>query len=230
MLWPPVELSLPALFLAGLGTSLHCSLMCGALQGVQLQSRGGMSLQQTLMLIHSGRLLGYTTLGAVAGALGAPLLGWLPAEQGGRVVQVLAAVTLVMAALLHLRKKPLQHSACGLRKRNGLMRLPEAPRLFIQGLMWAALPCGILYAVLLLAALAGSAVSGALLLAAFGLGTVPLLGMTGGLWGGIIQRASPQHWRATGAAALLALAAVSTWSAVTQPAGLSAIWCAAPQQ
>jgi len=46
-------------------------------------------------------------------------------------------------------------------------------------LCWGLLPCGLVYSVLLTASAAGSAVSGALVMLAFGLGTLPsMLGMS----------------------------------------------------
>ena len=66
---------------------------------------------------------------------------------------------------------------------------PHARRLFPidsafkalgAGLMWGWVPCGLVYSLLALALASGSAASGALVMAAFGLGTLPTL-LTAGL-------------------------------------------------
>lgn len=195
------ELTAPALFLAGATTSLHCALMCGAINAAQARSHGPVPLRQTLALVHGGRVLGYALLGLLAGALGARLALWLPGTESGRVLQGLAALALVAAGLQQWRghKKgvgsifPGKAGPC--HAARGKMDLtPFSPRLrlFVQGLLWALMPCGILYTVVLLAGLAASPVAGFFLLAAFGLGTVPLMGVSGGLLG---LAARPQRAR-----------------------------------
>ena len=61
------------------------------------------------------------------------------------------------------------------------------------GLLWGWLPCGMVYSVLVTAMLSGSAASGAAVMLAFGLGTLPAmlaLGLAGtGLRGWLQQRA-----------------------------------------
>jgi sulfite exporter TauE/SafE len=60
-----------------------------------------------------------------------------------------------------------------------------------MGALWGWLPCGMVYSVLLTAMMAGSALSGAAVMLAFGLGTLPMLlsmGMLGAQLRGWIQR------------------------------------------
>jgi sulfite exporter TauE/SafE len=64
-------------------------------------------------------------------------------------------------------------------------------KLLAMGGLWGALPCGMVYSVLLTAMLSGSALSGAAVMIAFGLGTLPMLlamGMAGAPLRGWIQR------------------------------------------
>jgi sulfite exporter TauE/SafE len=73
------------------------------------------------------------------------------------------------------------------------------------------LPCGPLYFLVALAAFAGSAVGGAELLLAFGLGTLPLLWLAQGQLGRMASRLGPAGFdRARSALALLS-AAVMVW-------------------
>jgi len=212
-----IELTAPALFVAGASTSLHCALMCGAINAAQVRSHGPVKLPETLALVHGARVLGYGLLGALAGAAGTRLALWLPATFAGQGLQVLAALTLVGAGLQQLRgqrqKGDRPHfssyatGCCVPRGKWGLTPFfpPARLRLFGQGLLWALMPCGILYTVLLLAALTASPLAGFVLLAAFGLGTVPLMGLSGGLFGLAVRPQDTRALRAVAAAVLIVL-------------------------
>jgi sulfite exporter TauE/SafE len=193
-----MELTAPALFVAGATTSLHCALMCGAINAAQVRSQGPVRLHETLALVHGARVLGYALLGAIAGALGGRLALWLPATFAGQGLQLLASLALVVAGIQQLRwrRHPMQRAwskadrsgqawrGCGhVAVATGRWERFPRLRLFSQGLLWALMPCGILYTALLLAALTASPVAGFVLLGAFGLGTVPLMGVSGGLFG-----------------------------------------------
>jgi sulfite exporter TauE/SafE len=54
-----------------------------------------------------------------------------------------------------------------------------AGRMFAAGLLWGWLPCGMVYSVLATAMLSGSALAGASVMLAFGLGTLPMLAALG---------------------------------------------------
>lgn len=219
------QLTVPALFVAGLGASLHCTLMCGAIQSAQLGSRDTVPLRTALLLVHAGRVIGYTALGALAGGFGAALMPLLPQENLGKSIQLLMALLLVAAGLLHLRSATQPIKACCRSPSPRFGSLPPRVRLLLQGLLWAALPCGILYGALLLATFSGSALYGGVLLAAFGLGTVPMLGASGGLLQHLAAARGSRTLRYVTAGLLLALGlagfgTVLTHSAIILP------WCA----
>jgi sulfite exporter TauE/SafE len=239
------ELTAPALFVAGATTSLHCALMCGAINAAQVQSHGPVPLARTLGLVHGGRVLGYALLGLVAGALGARLSLWLPEALGGRLLQGLAALALIVAGLQQWRGRRLGrplgdglltsrngHLGCAARRvkspsPNGpLNGWPPQARLFAQGLLWALMPCGILYTVVLLAALTASPVTGFFLLAAFGLGTVPLMGVSGGLFGLATRPQRTQGLRRAAGAVLVTLGVAGLALALSQDGSLIALLCA----
>src|SRR5690606_3175467 len=48
-------------------------------------------------------------------------------------------------------------------------------RMLVAGALWGWLPCAMVYSVLVTAMLSGSAASGAAVMAAFGLGTLPMM-------------------------------------------------------
>ena len=98
----------------------------------------------------------------------------------------------------------------------------------LLGGLWALLPCGLLYSALLVAALAGSAAGGAMVMALFALGTS--VAMLAGPWLWLRLRGSPANpgsgqWgvRLAGAA----LAASSAWALWMALAHNGAPWCIA---
>jgi len=154
--------------------------MCGALNAAQLRSRGDLPASHAQLIVNAGRVAGYALLGAVAGGAGSWLLARLPDVAVGRWLQLGAALAMILAGAWQLRSRSARQSCCErptLRPTRG----PVAVRLFVQGLLWAALPCGALYGVLLLASFSGDARAGALLAGAFGIGTTPLLWASGAL-------------------------------------------------
>jgi sulfite exporter TauE/SafE len=220
-----VELTMPALFAAGLAASPHCALMCGPLNAAQLQTRGDLNWREAQLLANGGRIFGYATLGALAGGVGSLLLPSLPAVQTGPWIQALAALLLIVAGLRHLRQ-PKSKPACCLRVPR-LGRLPLRLRLFAQGMLWAALPCAILYGIVLLAAFSASAAYGAFLMAAFGLGTSPLLWASGELVQRLAQRQPRRALRLSTGAVLVTLGLISAMAVLGAPAEWL-LWCRAP--
>ena len=56
-----------------------------------------------------------------------------------------------------------------------LLPVASLPKALAYGMIWGWLPCGLVYFVLIWALTAGDALSGALMMLAFGLGTLPTL-------------------------------------------------------
>jgi sulfite exporter TauE/SafE len=187
---------LAALFLAGLAGGLtHCAGMCAPFVLAQAgaladRSAGGGVLARlsgaALLPYHAGRMLGYSALGAVAGGTA----GLVTQLSGLRflLAGLLAAAALLMLAQaakrlpprwtarlprLHL---PLPGPGAALSRRIApLLAAPTGLRGVALGLALSALPCGLLYAALAGAAATGSALAGAMGMAAFVLGTLPAL-------------------------------------------------------
>lgn len=212
------ELGIPALFLAGLAASPHCSLMCGPLQLAQLRRSGGRA--RAAAWLHLGRVSGYAVLGAMGGAVGAQGLMQLPSPTVGAGVQLAAALVLAWLGFGYLRAP--QTACCAPPLRTGAGRVTALTYL-ARGWAWALLPCAALYAMLLLAVLSASAAYGAALMAAFGLGTVPLVAGT--------ALALQRHLGSTRGArrtAALVLLAVATIAAVSAGLGDAGLWCRPP--
>lgn len=158
--------------LMGLAGTPHCLAMCGA---ACTAAAGGGQLRQLLPL-HLGRLLAYAAAGAVAAASVGSL-----AAMGQAVAALRPLWTLVHMAALALGFYLIwQGRQPGWMERLGRSRasttvalptrrgaLPAPARRFTLGLAWVAWPCGLLHSALLVAALANSPQSGALVMAGF---------------------------------------------------------------
>jgi len=124
-----------------------------------------------------GRVVTYSLLGALAGALGSvvELAGALLGLQ--RAASVVAGAALVLWALGALSDLVPGFAAGG--KLFGRIagalkgRVPGHP--FATGLFLGLLPCGLLYSAVIAAVARGGALQGAAALAVFGLGTAPAL-------------------------------------------------------
>lgn len=176
--------------------SLHCAAMCGPLAAVAVlpatagEARSsGTSIARgrahLLLAYNSGRLVGYVLLGVLAGLLGAAL------DVGGalvglqRAAMLSAGVVMVVlgttAALRIVTPQLFSFSASSVTTRwiraghVAAMTLPVFLRALTIGSLTALLPCGWLHAFVVAAAGTGSPLHGALILAAFWLGTLPVL-------------------------------------------------------
>ncbi|MDW8335450.1 MAG: sulfite exporter TauE/SafE family protein [Tepidimonas sp.] len=211
----------------GLVGGPHCVAMCGA-ACAGIARAGAPHEQRALWRWQASRVVGYALLGAVAGGT-VQGMGWL--GQQTVVLRPLWTMLHVAALLLGLvllvqARQPafLDGWAQGVwrRARPVLARLgPRAP--VVLGLGWALMPCGLLYSALLVASLSASWWSGAVIMAAFALGT--LVSLAAGPW--LLLRLAQARSGGWGIRlAGLALAATSGWAlwmGVTQPSGL---WCA----
>ena len=221
-----------SLFLTALISGWHCALMCSGVAAwaetkvVRLVSPARMRVEQLLM--HLCRISTYVFLGSIAGGLGA--LFWrqdaLPFQRG---MYVLASVLLLLNAWFVIKGKKTTTSflsSWGLFQRfehfmAGCWALItkklqlEAGALSwggrcLLGFMWGFIPCGLIYSVLPLAFLSGSASAGAWMMLAFGLGTLPNLLFISGLIGhfaGKLAQIGHQSWLRWFVASLMVLAA-----------------------
>ncbi len=163
-------------FLMGLGGVPHCAAMCGAACAALLPN--GVPLLSLL-----GRCMGYALLGAVAA------VGFGAAAQWGRQVSFLQPLWIMAQALALLLGLWLLWSGAMPRQLDDLgqgayralrARLNASPVFrvggalrsiwpLVAGMAWAMLPCGLLYAAVMVAALAPDALGGGLVMLAFAL-------------------------------------------------------------
>jgi sulfite exporter TauE/SafE len=179
------EYSLIAIFLTGLLGGVHCAGMCGGIVAAFSLQRPGQKPQPLYHLAANlGRLVSYVIVGAIAGALGASSLflqNLFPVEK------VLYTVASLMLVALGLYLAGLWQGVLVLERAGGkiwqrlqpllnrLLPIRSLPQAFAAGMLWGWLPCGLVYSVLVTALASGGVAHGALLMAAFGLGTLPNL-------------------------------------------------------
>lgn len=174
---------------ASLLGSLHCAGMCGGfvgcLAGSVTAGRGDAGARARLhAAYHLGRLMGYLTLGAAAGTLGAGLerTAWLAGVRGAAPILCGGAIVLFAIAAgaraLGLRAPSFAPRGASRAIGGVLARLRDrgpAIRGGALGLLTALLPCGWLWAFVATSAGTGTAAGGVATMAAFWLGTVPIL-------------------------------------------------------
>ncbi|WP_099205610.1 urease accessory protein UreH domain-containing protein [Scatolibacter rhodanostii] len=172
------------LFIIGLLTSVHCVAMCGGINlsqclpqtQIQETSHKSAALKPSL-LYNTGRVVSYTAVGALVGALGS-VVSFSGTLKG--IIQILAGVFMVIMGLNMLNIFP------SLRKLMPRMPKALAGKIyqekqsgghtpFFVGLLNGLMPCGPLQAMQIYALSTGSPVKGALSMLVFSLGTVPLM-------------------------------------------------------
>ena len=174
----------------GLGAlgSAHCVVMCGGIAGALALAPGATASAFARQTAYNlGRIVSYAVAGGLAGALGVALAEVFGAG-GVMLLRALAALLLLalglyltgwwsgVAHLERLGARLWRHIApLAARLRPG-RSLAGALAL---GMLWGWLPCGLVYSALALAATAGDWRHGALLMAGFGLGTLPAMLATG---------------------------------------------------
>lgn len=184
---------LGALMIGVLG-SAHCMGMCGGIASAigltsvsnSSNSRGGKFF--TPLFYNMGRLVSYALTGAIIGGAVASasqiatdfaVLNWL---------RLLSAIVMIVLALYigqwwqgllaieklgqHLWKYISPVTTRLLPLKSPLHALP-------LGFLWGWLPCGLVYSTLTWAAVSGSALNGASIMLAFGIGTLPAMLMVG---------------------------------------------------
>ena len=174
--------------------SIHCAAMCGAF--VCLYSKtsapresGGLSSH---IAYNAGRLTSYVTLGFVAGAIGSWIDALAMIAGVGRGAAIVAGTLMVawaisvMASSLGTHARPLGAPMWARRRLGGFILGARSwhPvfRAAATGLLTTLLPCGWLYAFVVTASGTGSPWSGAVVMGAFWVGTVPpMLGLGLGL-------------------------------------------------
>ncbi|HEX8614302.1 MAG TPA: sulfite exporter TauE/SafE family protein [Telluria sp.] len=202
------EVNLIPVFVVGLLGSVHCVGMCGGIVSAfsavpaapvgarpfpvaVVTQRAALDGSARVLAYNTGRIASYMTAGALAGGLagGARTLAGLTALQAGgywlaNLMLVILGLYLMdawrglarlesLGQILWQRARPLMRF---------IVPLDSPLKMLALGALWGWLPCGMVYSVLMTAMFTGTKAGGALVMLAFGLGTLPMLlamGMAG---------------------------------------------------
>ncbi|MES2312350.1 MAG: sulfite exporter TauE/SafE family protein [Pseudomonadota bacterium] len=214
------SLALSAALLSGLLGGAHCAAMCGGI-ATGFSARAPQAGWAGAAQLNLGRVGGYVLAGALVGGLGDGVLRVF--EWHGLAIAMRMAVGAVLVVvglrLLDRRGRFNALSRPGTRVWRWLQPLlrpllpaTTAPRRLAAGVLWGWLPCGLSTTLLAVAWMQASAMDGALTMAAFGLGTLPVmlpLTWSGARMGRWLQRPGIRH----GAGVLVLGAGVLTMAA-----------------
>ena len=232
---------IPALLL-GLFGSAHCVLMCGGIAGAlssDLVQIGKRTRRAPTFAYNAGRVAAYVALGAVVGTLG-HAVDFIPVLGAARVALRLVAGLLLVGAGLWVagafpRFSLVERAGAPIWRRvapfaTRLARSKSTLAALGVGALWGLMPCGLVYAAFGLALASGGAAfelahpafggaatgaaTGALVMAAFGLGTAPAMIATGLASARIAPAVRDRAWvRRTAGALVLAFGLVDVASA-----------------
>jgi sulfite exporter TauE/SafE len=178
-----------AVFLGALVSGWHCALMCGGIAAAIERPIASESLLRPKselfylqLVMHLGRVATYVILGAIAAWVGVAI--WqqsiIPIQ---RPLFAFTSLILIWMGLRLLRLgrsdrllggKWLSAKIAGYWAKY-LGQIASGPSRWFSGMLWGLVPCGLVYSVLPLAFLSGDVTTGAALMLAFGLGTLPNL-------------------------------------------------------
>ena len=178
-----------AAFLIGLLGGVHCIGMCGGIVGALTVQAPRRRQAWDLHLAYSaGRIASYACAGAIMGMIGGAGLIFNQVLPVQLLLYVLANLVLISLGLylagLGNQLVRLEALGAGLWRRvqpysANILPADNAGKAFLLGALWGWLPCGLVYSLLASAMLSGAAGSGAAVMLAFGLGTLPNLLLAG---------------------------------------------------
>jgi len=171
-----------AAFSLALMGGLHCAGMCGGIVGaLQLNRPRQVPAARLAAGYHAGRIASYVLAGVLAGTVGAALFAADVLPLQAALLALGSLMLFAIGASMFGRRrwlKRIEPAGAWIWTRIApLARRVYPPRTGTQalaaGLAWGWIPCGMVYAALPLALVAGGPAQGALVMAAFGLGTLP---------------------------------------------------------
>ena len=192
-----MEITFISAFFVGLFSTVHCIGMCGGIIGALTFSlpehirNNRWALIPYVSAYNAGRITSYSLAGALAGGLADNLAAFAP-TYGHLVLQLFASILMVGIGLYLAGWFPafakIEHLGKPIWKKlepisQKLIPVKSPAHAYLFGLVWGWLPCGLVYTALIWSATAASVKDGALLMLAFGLGTLPAVMIAGILTG-----------------------------------------------
>ncbi|WP_231875596.1 MULTISPECIES: sulfite exporter TauE/SafE family protein [unclassified Oleiphilus] len=197
-------------FMLGFLGSAHCLGMCGGLASALGLHTSSSNKASFLLSYNLGRVISYCIAGLIVGSLGFWLSKQLAALE---VLRYLAATMLILMGLylgqwfngilwaekLGSKLWPLIQP---LSKR--FMPIKSIKDALVVGMVWGWLPCGLVYSALIWASLEASIFGSALIMLAFGLGTLPSM-LSSGLLAQKLSATIRKRWFRSSAGAMMTL-------------------------
>lgn len=220
------------LFILGLGGSLHCIGMCGALSMINPMNRSNRAnMVWSMLQYHAGRLFTYIILGAAIGSIG----HLLDFNQFQSYLSVAIGTLLLLYGINRYFNFSIFNSfykgnAFVVKMYNVVLKKNSSFTGFLLGVLNGIIPCGLVYSAMALSFMNADVWAGAVNMLFFGLGTLPMLmlfnlGLTNYKFKQTLNRPeiSATLFSLSGifmiykAVALILPAETTLWSAVTNP-------------
>lgn len=161
-----------------------------AMQTPTQSTKGTFQHLPLVLAFNSGRMLSYAVAGAAVGALGGGMGAWLMRDAMPLRLTLFIIANLVMLLTgLYIAGwtrglAPLERMGQQLWRKISpltirLLPVENARQAAALGAMWGWIPCGLVYAMLVVALASGNPVSGAAIMLGFGLGTLPAMTAAG---------------------------------------------------
>lgn len=178
-----MELDLLSAFVIGALGSAHCIGMCGGITTMLTSAIGeGKSRLPLVLSYNLGRVGSYALIGGIVGFTGSLAIKniGVPLE----IMHVIAGIFIVLLGLYvgqwylgvtkieRLGQHLWRHLSPFTKK---VIPVTNLKRAFMLGALWGWLPCGLVYSTLTWALASADPIQGAMLMAAFGAGTLPAL-------------------------------------------------------
>ncbi|MNI26859.1 Copper chaperone CopZ [compost metagenome] len=176
------------IFIVGLTASFHCVGMCGGIMLSQTiapdkrMNSNNLKAFVPAAAYNIGRMISYTLVGAIVGAIGS-VISVKASFKGGVLIVIGVLMTVMALQMMHIiprfEKIPFRlPQSCVLPQS---LKKKYAAKPLIVGLLTGLMPCGQLQTMQLYALGTGSAAAGATVMFAFSAGTVPLMFLLGGV-------------------------------------------------
>ena len=167
-------------FLFGFLGSFHCIGMCGPIAFIlPVDQTNSYKKITQIAAYHLGRLLTYTSIGFFFGLIGKSLYLFGFQQQLSIIIGVIMILIVIIPKQTinkYNLSRPISKLIGKVKSALGITLKKKTTDTFLTiGFLNAFLPCGLVYMALFAAIASGSALSGSLYMAAFGLGTIPLM-------------------------------------------------------
>lgn len=178
-------------FITGLLGGVHCFGMCGGIVGTLSLSTpatpSNTKQSSTIAIVlgyNLGRITSYTIAGAIVAFIGASLIDLSGIQSAQKILTVIASLFMIglglylaslwngIAKIEIIGKALWKHIQPFSQRFIPVKNFQQAIPL---GFFWGWLPCGLVYTALIWTLSSGGAIEGALIMLAFGLGTLPNL-------------------------------------------------------